>query len=216
MRRSWPALALVLLAGCGGGADLPDAVEGFEQRLEARRGELHVVTDRIRFVSEERAPDLPPGAWSDEIWLDLGGAGWRAHRTTGDGGFEQIADASGVRTYTRGGFIGADAAEGENPDFLMRPWRAGIVLDPVRLVRDASLHVVGGATVRGRPAHLVTVDPDPSLNTRLYIARDDGDLLRLTHRRERGGRLRTVVQDYLVFEVERRGPPNLAHLIGLG
>jgi hypothetical protein len=207
--------AVVVLAGCGGSADLPDAVESFERTLEAPRGVLHVVTDEIRVVSEDRAPDLPPGGWSDEIWLDLGGAGWRAHRTTRDGGFQQIADARGVRTYMRGGFVAVDGAAGEAPDFLMRPWRAGIVVDPVRLVREGRLHVVGEATVRGRPAHLVTVDPDPSLNTRLYIARDDGDLLRVTHRRERAGRLRTIVQDYVVFEVERRGPPNLAHLIGL-
>ena len=96
----------------------------------------------------------------------------------------------------------------------MRPWRAGIVVDPVRLVREGRLQVVGTGTVRGRPAHLVTVDPGPSLNTLVYVAPDDGDLLRVRHRRERAGRLRTIVQDYLVFEVERRGPPNLAELIG--
>jgi hypothetical protein len=214
MRRLAAAL-LVLFAGCGGGDDLPEAVRTFEQRLEAPRGVLHVVTDEIRIVREDRMPDLPPGGWSDEIWLDLGGAGWRAHRTTRDGGFRQIADARGVRTYTRGGFVGIDEADGEAPDFLLRPWRAGVVVDPVRAVRDGHLHLVGQATVRGRPAHLVVVDPDPSLNTRLYVARDDGDLLRITHRRERAGRLRTVVQDYLVFEVERSGPPNLARLIGL-
>jgi hypothetical protein len=90
-----------------------------------------------------------------------------------------------------------------------------VVVDPVRLVREGRLVVVVRATVRGRPAHLVTVDPDPSINTRLYIARDDGDLLRLTHRRERGGRLRTVVQDYVVFEVGGRRELNLAALIGL-
>jgi hypothetical protein len=211
------AVALLLvLAGCGGSGDeLPEAVQAFESQLEAPRGVLHVVTDEIRVVSEDRAPDLPPGGWSDEIWLDLGGAGWRAHRTTRDGGFQQVADARGVRTYTRGGFVGVDEADGEAPDYLMRPWRAGIVVDPVRLVREGRLQVVGAATVRGRPAHLVTVDPDPSINTRLYIARDDGDLLRVTHRRERAGRLRTIVHDYLVFEVERRGAPNLAELIGL-
>jgi hypothetical protein len=213
MRRGWLALAL-LLAGCGGGDELPDAVRDFERRLEGRGGILHVVTDEIRVVREERAPDLPPAGWSDEIWLDLGGGGWRAHRTTRDGGFQQIADARGVRTFTSSGFSGLDSADGEAPDFLMRPWRARIVLDPVRLVREGRLQVVGEATVRGRPAYLVTVDPDPSPNTRLYVARDDGDLLRLTHRRERAGRLRTIVQDYLVFEIERRGPPNLAELIG--
>jgi hypothetical protein len=205
---------LAVLAGCGGGDDLPQAVQTFEEQLEASRGVLHVVTDEIRVVHEDRMPDLPPGGWSDEIWLDLGGSGWRAHRTTRDGGFQQIADARGVRTYTRGGFVGVDEADGEAPDYLLRPWRAGVVVDPVRLVRDGRLHVVGRATVRGRHAHLVVVDPDPSINTRLYIARDDGDLLRITHRRERAGRLRTVVQDYLFFEVERRGPPNLATLIG--
>jgi hypothetical protein len=214
VRRAGVAV-LLLLAGCGGGEDLPEAVQAFERQLETPRGVLHVVTDEIRFVSEERAPDLPPGGWSDEIWLDLGGGGWRAHRTTRDGGFEQIADARGVRTYTRGGFVGVDEADGDPPDYIMRPWRAGIVVDPVRLVRQGRLHLVGEATVSGRPAHLVTVDPDPSFNTRLYVARDDGDLLRVTHRRERAGRLRTIVQDYLVFEIERRGPPNLAELIGL-
>jgi hypothetical protein len=209
------AVLLVGLAGCGGGDDLPDGVRSFERQLEAENGVLHVVTDEIRVVHEDRMPDLPPAGWSDEIWLDLGGAGWRAHRTTRDGGFEQIADARGVRTYTRGGFVGVDEADGEAPDFLLRPWRAGVVVDPVRLVREGRLHVVGEATVRGRAAHLVVVDPDPSINTRLYIARDDGALLRITHRRERGGRLRTVVQDYLVFEIERRGALNLAELIGL-
>ena len=46
------------------------------------------------------------------------------------------------------------------------------------------------------------------------VAQDDGTLLRLTSRRERLGRVRMVIQDYAVFEVERRGPPNLATLIG--
>jgi hypothetical protein len=174
-----------------------------------------VVTDQVRVVSENRMPDLPPGGWSDEIWLDLGGAGWRAHRTTGDGGFEQVADARGVRTYTSAGFTGLDSAEGEEPGFLLKPWRAGVVVDPVRLVREGRLTLVGRATVRGRPAHIVTVDPDPSINTRLYVARDDGDLLRLMHRRERRGRLRTVVQDYVVFEVTAQRELNLAALIGL-
>jgi hypothetical protein len=211
------AVALLLvLAGCGGATDeLPEAVQDFEGRLEAQSGVLHLVTDEIRVVPENRMPALPAGGWSDEIWLDLDGDGWRAHRTTRDGGFEQIADARGVRTYTSAGFSGTNAADDERPGYLMRPWRAGIVVDPVRLVREGRLQVVGRATVRGRPAHLVVPEPDPSINTRLYIARDDGDLLRLTHRRERAGRLRTVVQDYLVFEVERRGPPNLAELVGL-
>jgi hypothetical protein len=213
MRRACVAL-LMVLAGCGGsGDDLPDAVESFERRLEAPRGVLHVVTDEVRVVSEDHMPDLPPGGWSDEVWLDLGGAGWRAHRTTRDGGFEQVADAHGVRTYARGGFIGLDPAGGEAPDFLLKPWRAAVVVDPVRLVREGRLTVVGEATVRDRPAHLVVVDPDPSINTRFYIARDDGDLLRITHRRERAGRLRTVVQDYLVYEVrDRRRPRSLAEL----
>ena len=206
---------LVLLAGCGGGEELPEAVESFEDGLEAQRGVLHVVTEEIRVVSEPNMPDLPPAGWSDEVWLDLGGSGWRAHRTTGDGGFEQIADARGVRTYARGGLVDHDEADGEAPDFLMRPWRAGVVLDPVRLVREGRLEVVSKAEVDDRPAYLVVVDPDPSQNTRLYIAQDDGALLRLTHRRERAGRLRMVVQDYAVFEVERRGPPNLAELVGL-
>jgi hypothetical protein len=206
---------LVVLAGCGGGVELPEAVESFEDQLEAQRGVLHVVTEEIRVVSEPNMPDLPPAGWSDEVWLDLGGSGWRAQRTTGDGGFEQIADARGVRTYARGGLVDHDAADGEAPDFLMRPWRAGMVLDPVRLVREGRLEVVSEAKVDGRPAYLVVVDPDPSQNTRLYIAQDDGALLRLTHRRERAGRLRMVVQDYAVFEVERRGPPNLAELVGL-
>jgi hypothetical protein len=213
MRRLCVAL-LVVLAGCGGSGDeLPDAVESFEQRLEARRGVLHVVTEEIRVVPEPNMPDLPPLGWSDEIWLDLGGSGWRAHRTARDGGFEQVADERGVRTYTRGGFVGLDPAKGEDPDFLMRPWRAGVVVDPVRLVRDGRLKVASEAEVDGRAAYLVVVDPDPSLSTRLYIAQDDGALLRLTHRRERTGRVRMVVQDYALFEVE--GTPNLAELIGL-
>lgn len=212
MRLASVALLLVF-AGCGG-SDLPDAVESFERELEATDGVLHVVTEQIRVVSEPNMPDLPPSGWSDEVWLDLGGSGWRAQRTTGDGGFEQIADERGIRTYARGGLVDQDAADGEAPDYLMRPWRAGVVLDPVRLVREARLEVVAEAHVAGRPAYLVVVDPDPSQNTRLYIAQDDGTLLRLTHRRERRGRVRMVVQDYAVFEVG--GPQiNLAELIGL-
>jgi hypothetical protein len=212
MRLALVALLLVF-AGCGG-SDLPGAVRSFEQDLEATHGVLHVVTEQIRVVSEPNMPDLPPSGWSDEVWLDLGGSGWRAHRTTGDGGFEQVADARGISTYARGGLVDHDAADGEAPDFLMRPWRAGVVLDPVRVVREGRLEVVSEAEVGGRPAYLVVVDPDPSLNTRLYIAQDDGSLLRLTHRRERRGRVRMVVQDYAVFEVG--GPRiNLAALIGL-
>ena len=126
-----------------------------------------------------------------------------------------MADERGVRTYARGGLVGTDAAEGEDPHFLMRPWRAGVVVDPVRVVREGRLEVVSEAEVDGRPAYLVVVDPDPSQNTRLYIAQDDGTLLRLTHRRERRGRLRMVVQDYAVFEVGGRRPQlNLARLLG--
>jgi hypothetical protein len=212
MRRAAVAIAL-LLVGCGGD-DLPEAVKSFEQELEADRGVLHVVTEEIRFVSEPNMPDLPPAGWTDEVWLDLGGSGWRAQRTARDGGFEQVADARGIRTYARGGFVVNVSADGEAPDFLMRPWRAGVVLDPVSLVREGRLEVVSEAQVDGRPAYLVVVDPDPSQNTRLYIAQDDGALLRLTHRRERAGRVRMVVQDYAIFEVEHRGLPNLARLIG--
>jgi hypothetical protein len=214
MRPAFVAAAVTLaLAGCGGGRDdeLPAAVGSFERRLEAPRGVLHVVTDELRVVPEPRMPDLPPGGWSDEVWLDLGGAGWRAHRTTRDGGFEQVADERGVRTYARGGFLGIH--EGRHPDFLMQPWRASVVLDPVRLVREGELTVVARATVRGRDAYIVVVDPDPSVNTRLYVARDDGDLLRITHRRERAGRMRTVVQGYLLFEVTVRRPRSLADLL---
>jgi hypothetical protein len=213
----WAAVALALaVAGCGGGSgeDLPRAVRTFERSLEAPRGVLHVVTEEIRVVPEPNMPDVPPSGWSDEVWLDLGGSGWRAQRTTRDGGFEQVADERGVRTFTRGGFVDLDAAEGEQPDFLMRPWRAGIVVDPVRLVREGRLEVVGEAEVGGRPAYLVVVDPDPSLSTRLYVAQDDGALLRITHRRERAGRMRMVVQDYAVFEVGRQRPRNLAELVG--
>jgi hypothetical protein len=217
MRHAVAALALALaLSACAGGAsgdELPVVVEAFERRLEAPRGTLHVVTDELRFVPERFMPDLPPGGWSDEVWLDLGGRGWRAHRTSRDGGFMQIADERGVRTYTRFGHTGYDDAEGEDPDLLMRPWRARLVVDPVRLVREGRLTVVGRATVRDRPAHLVVVEPDPSLNTRLYIARDDGDLLRIVHRAERAGRMRLVVQDYLVWDVGGQRPRNLAELL---
>ena len=214
MKRLAVAL-LLLLAGCGGsGDDLPDAVQSFERNLEAPRGVLHVVTEEIRVVSEPNMPDLPPSGWTDEVWLDLGGSGWRAHRTTRDGGFEQVADERGVRTYVRGDHVALDSAEGEAPDFLMRPWRAGVVVDPVRLVRDGRLRLVAEAEVEGRAAYLVVVDPDPSQNTRLYVAQDDGTLLRLTHRRERAGRMRMVVQDYAVFEVGVRPQLNLARLLG--
>ena len=212
MRLAGVALLLVF-AGCGG-SDQPDAVRSFERDLEATHGVLHVVTEEIRVVPEPNMPNLPPSGWTDEVWLDLGGAGWRAHRTTRDGGFEQVADARGVTTYTHGRYVGFDSAEGEDPAYLMRPWRAGVVLDPVQLVREGRLEVVAEAEVGGRPAYLAVVDPDPSQSTRLYIAQDDGSLLRLTHRRERRGRLRMVVQDYAVFEVG--GPRlNLAALIGL-
>jgi len=209
-----PLAAVLALTGCGGsGDDLPQAVEAFERRLEASRGVLHVVTDELRVLSEPRAPDLPPGGWSEEVWLDLGGRGWRAHRTSRHGGLLQVADERGIRTATRSGFTGSDGALREDPDYLMRPWRTSLVIDPVRLVREGRLTVVGRATVRDRPAHLVIVDPDPARNTRLYIARDDGDLLRIVHRAERSGRLRTIVRDFLLYEVTGQGPPNLAELL---
>jgi hypothetical protein len=158
-----PFVVVLALAGCGGSGDdeLPAVVQEFERSLETRRGVLHVVTDELRVVSERFMPDLPPAGWSDEVWLDLGGRGWRAHRTTRDGGFLQVADERGVRTYTRFGFTGYDSAAGEGHDYLMRPWRAAVVVDPVRLVREGRLTAVGRATVRDRPAHLVVVEPDP-------------------------------------------------------
>ena len=219
MRPAVVPLAVILaLTGCGDGVDdgLPASVEAFEQRLEAPRGVLHVVTDEVRVLPEPRAPDLPPGGWRDEVWLDLGGAGWRAHRITRDGGFLQIADERGVRTYTRWGFTGRNPAGHEHPDFLMRPWRAAVVVDPVGLVREGRLTAVGRATIRGRAAHIAVVEPDPSQNTRLYIARDDGDLLRILHRRVRAGRMRTIVQDYLLFEVAGQRPRNLGEFLDRG
>jgi hypothetical protein len=60
----------------------------------------------------------------------------------------------------------------------------------------------------------VVVDPDPALNTRLYIARDDGDLLRITYNSESAGRMRMIVQDYLVFEVGLQRPRSLAEFFG--
>ena len=210
------AVLVLLLAGCGGGGDdeLPAEVAAFEQRLEAPRGTLHVVTDELRVVPEPFMPDLPPGGWSDEVWLDLGGHGWRAHRTTRDGGLLQVADKRGVRTYTRFGYTGYEGWLREDPDYLMRPWKRSGVLDPVELVREGRLTVVGRRTVRGRVAHIVVVDPDPAVNTRLYVARDDGDLLRITYNRERAGRMRMIVQDYLVFEVGLQRPRSLADLFG--
>jgi hypothetical protein len=207
--------AVLALVGCGGRDDdeLPAAVAAFEQRLEAPRGVLHVVTDELRVIPEPYMPDLPPGGWSDEVWLDLGGHGWRAHRTTRDGGLLQVADKRGVRTYTRFGYTGARRDE---PGYLMRPWKTSGVVDPVQLVREGRLTVVGRRTVRGRAAHIVVVDPDPSLNTRLYIARDDGDLLRITYNGVRAGRMRMIVQDYLVFEVGRQRPRSLADLFARG
>ena len=211
MRRAVLAL-LLALTGCGGSAgdELPAAVEAFERRLESSRGLLHVVTDELRVVSERYAPDLPPGGWSDEVWLDLGGRGWRAHRTSRDGGLMQVANRRGVRTWTRFGFTGYERDE---PGYLMRPWHADAVIDPVRLVREGRLSLVGGATVNDRPAYLVVVEPDPARSTRLYIARDDGDLLRITHRTERFGRLRMIVQDYALFEVTGQRPRTLDELL---
>jgi hypothetical protein len=215
MRPAVVAAALLLaLAGCGGRDDeLPAQVAAFEHRLEAPRGMLHVVTDELRVVPEPRMPDVPPGGWSDEVWLDLGGGGWRAHRTTRDGGFLQVADQRGVRTYTRFGFTGYEGALREAPDYLMRPWRTSVVVDPVRLVREGRLTVVGRRTVRGRAAHIVVVDPDPARNTRLYVARDDGDLLRISYNAERDGRMRMIVQDYLLYEVGLRRPRSLGDLL---
>jgi hypothetical protein len=214
MRRA-AALIVLALAGCGGsGDDLPPAVRDFERELERPRGVLHVVTEEIRVVSEPFMPDLASAGWSDELWLDLGGAGWRAHRTTRDGGFEQVADERGVRTFIRGGFVAFDPAERRRPDFLMRPWRAAEVVDPVRTVREGRLELVGEGEVDGREAYLLVVDPDPSRHTRLYVAKDDGALLRIAHRRERGGRMRLLVQDYAVFEVEVRRPRTLDDLLG--
>lgn len=218
MGRAVVALALLLaVAGCGSREEeMPDAVAAFERRLEAPSGTLHVVTDELRALPEPRSPDPPPAGWSDEVWLDLGGGGWRAHRITRDGGFLQIADERGIRTYTRFGFTDHDGADGEHPEYLMRPWRAAPVVDPVRLVRQGRLSVVGRATIRDRPAHLVVVEPDPTLSTRLYVARDDGDLLRIAHRSEWGGRMRTIVQDYVLFEVTGQRPRNLDDLLARG
>jgi hypothetical protein len=215
MRAAIAFAVMFALAGCGGSGDeLPGAVAALERKLEAPSGVLHVVTDELRVAHEAGRPDLPPAGWSDEVWLDLGGAGWRAHRTTRDGGFQQVADERGIRTVTRGGFVDLDRADGEDPDFLLRPWRAAAVVDPVRLVREGGLRAVGEATVHGRDAHVVAVEPDPSSRTRLYVAVEGGELLRITHRRERAGAARTIIQDYLRFEVAQRRPRTLAEFLG--
>ena len=209
MRRA--ALALVLvLAGCGGSGDeLPDAVESFERRLEASRGVLHVVTDEVRIQPEAGLPDLPPSGFSDEVWLDLGGAGWSAHRTTRDGGLQQVADPRGIRTFTRDGRSELHRLPGR--EFLMRPWIEGAVVDPVRIVRERALRVTGERSVGRRAAYVV--EPIPPEGIRLYVARDDGDLLRVTQRRRRGGRMRTEVQDYVVFELRVPPPRDLGDVL---
>ena len=205
------ALALVLVvAGCGGSGDeLPDTVELFERRLETSHGVLHVVTDEIRIQAEPGAPDLPPLGFSDEVWLDLGGKGWSAHRTTRDGGLQQVADERGIRTFTRDGRSVLHRLRGR--DYLMRPWIEGAVVDPVRLVRERALRVAGEDTVGGRDAYVV--EPVPPEGIRLYVARDDGELLRVTQRRRRAGRMRTEVQDYLVFEVRVPPPRDLGDVL---
>jgi hypothetical protein len=209
MRRGWIALVLAL-AGCGGSGDeLPDAVQSFERRLESSRGILHVVTDEIRIQPEPGLPDLPPAGFSDEIWLDLGGRGWSAHRTMRDGGMQQVADERGIRTFTRDGRSELHPLRGR--DYLMRPWVEGAVVDPVRLVRERALRVTGEDSVGGRAAYVV--EPVPSEGVRLYVARDDGELLRVTQRRRRGGRMRTEVQDYLVFELRVPPPRSLGDVL---
>jgi hypothetical protein len=199
-----------MLAGCGGSGDeLPDAVESFERRLEASRGVLHVVTDEIRIQPEAGLPDLPPAGFSDEVWLDLGGAGWSAHRTARDGGLQQVADPRGIRTFTRDGR--SELHRLPSREFLMRPWIEGAVVDPVRLVRERALRVTGERPVGGRAAYVV--EPIPPEGIRLYVARDDGDLLRVTQRRRRGGRMRTEVQDYVVFELRVPPPRDLGDVL---
>jgi hypothetical protein len=170
---------------------------------------LHVVTDEVRIQPEPGLPDLPPAGFSDEIWLDLGGRGWSAHRTTRDGGLQQVADARGIRTFTRDGRSELHALRSR--DYLMRPWVEGAVVDPVRLVRERPLRVTGEDSVGGQAAYVV--EPVPAEGVRLYVAKEDGELLRVTQRRRRGGRMRTEVQDYLVFELRVPPPRNLADLL---
>jgi hypothetical protein len=215
MRRSLIAGALVavglaVLSPRDGPRDrLPAPVEAFESRLEAAHGTLHVVTDEIRVAPEPGLPDLPPAGFSDEVWLDLGGGGWRAHRTTRDGGLQQLADERGIHTFTRDGRSALRPAP--SSDFLLRPWVEGAVVDPVRLVRGSELRVTGEETVRGQAAYVV--EPDPPEGIRMYVARDDGKLLRVTQRRRRADRMRTEVQDYLVFEVRVEPPRSLADVL---
>jgi hypothetical protein len=102
---------------------------------------------------------------------------------------------------------------GEQPELLMSRGRASTIVDPVRLVREGRLRVAAETRLRGREAYIVLVEPDPSTGTRLYVAADDGDLLRITHRRERAGRVRMLIQDYLVYEAGVQRPRSIAELV---
>jgi hypothetical protein len=111
------------------------------------------------------------------------------------------------------------------PDYLRNPWVGNVIVDPMDLVRSGQLEVVGEETINGRPAYVVVVrrnEPKVAPDTgdgisdfRLYIAKDDGDLLRVQYRTHAGATekdfpIRTFVRDYPVYEVLAPTPENLA------
>lgn len=222
---------------------LPRPVAAFAQQLDERRGVLHLRMSGDRALPEPGLPDLPDPGIEDEIWLDLGGTGWRHVRTitTGSvkgGTVEQYADERGVHLVPHGDlpecagdrprrgsacFVPTQSPEDAWQDYLHKPV-SGVIAEPSELVRSGQLEIVGEETINGRPAYVVAVkrnrpaivpDTDDPRNARIYIAKDDGDLLRVRFRMRAGitedeTPMRTFVRDYPLYEILPSTPENLA------
>jgi hypothetical protein len=229
------AVAFAVLPNSGD-TGLPRPVAAFANQLDERKGVLHLRTAPERPLPEPGLPDLPDMGFADEVWLDLGGSGWRSVRTIyrgpdkGDTN-ENYADERGVHAV-RHSEHSVVPPERLKSDYLRDPWANGVIAEPLELVRNGQLEVVGDETINGTPAYVVVVkrnDPkvvpetgDDLSNVRIYIAKDDGALLRVQFRWRMGiwdprkpddqqsYSMRTVVRDYPVYEILAPTPENLA------
>jgi hypothetical protein len=167
---------------------LPGPVEALAAKLAVPGGILHTVSDS--------------GLFRTERWQALDGHASRELTRLGGGyALETVEDRHGTAVYSqRDDRLTRYARTDDGPrDGGADCWTC-LVLAFDEHVRDGTLRRSGEATIQGRAAIVVTVEPQLTDDepARLYVAADDGTLLRIEMDTARA---RPIRQDFVGFEV---------------
>jgi len=177
------AIALALLPA-DRGHRLPGPVEALAAKLAKPGGILHTVSDS--------------GMLQIERWEALDRSASREVTRLGGGSpLEMVEDGDAIVVYSGRDNRLTRYGPADHPP--ARCWSC-LVVTFGEQVRDGTIRRSGEATVRGRRAIVVEIEPQPAHGdpARLYVAEDDGALLRIEMD---GGRRGTLRQDFVAFEV---------------